>query len=303
LPAGDVIIKVAFSSLNYKDALSATGNVGVTKNYPHVPGIDASGTIFYSQSEQFKVGEPVIVTGYDLGANTDGGYSEFVRVPSSWIVPLPPQLSLKESMILGTAGFTAAISVQTLLDNGLTPEQGEVVVTGASGGVGCLAVAILAREKFSVVASTNKKEAFDFLRKLGASRIVDRSEFADQPDRPLLKAVWAGGVDTVGGTTLSTLIKSTRQHGCVATCGVVGGAKLDLTVFPFILRGVRLLGIDSAQWPKILRLNAWQKLARQWKPDHLENIAHLIRLEEVDKNIADILKGKIQGRVVIEMNE
>ena len=208
LPPGDVIIKVVYSSLNYKDALSATGNPGVTKNYPHVPGIDAAGKVVSSESEEFKIGDEVLVTGYDLGTNTDGGYSEYSRVPSEWVVPLPQNLSLKESMILGTAGFTAAVGVQLLLKNELHSEMGEVLVTGATGGVGCIAVSILASEGFSVVACTGKKDAHEFLKTLGASRIIDRTEIDDKSERPLLKSIWAGGVDTVGGNTLTTLLKS-----------------------------------------------------------------------------------------------
>ena len=301
LPRGDVIIKVAYSSLNYKDALSATGNPGVTKTYPHVPGIDAAGTVASSESDQFNIGDEVLVTGYDLGSNTDGGYSEYIRVPSDWIVPLPNNLSLKESMILGTAGFTAAIAVQLLLENGLHPDMGEVVVSGATGGVGSIAVTILAREGFSVVASTGKTNAQEFLKALGASRIIGRTEIDDKSGRPLLKSVWAGGVDTVGGNTLTTILKSLKQHGCVSACGVVAGHNLDLTVFPFILRGVRLLGIDSAQWFRNSRLKNWQKLANKWKPDNLENFAQLIHLDEVDNYVEKILNGRIMGRVVVKI--
>jgi len=301
LPPGDIIIKVVYSSLNYKDALSATGNFGVTKNYPHVPGIDAAGTVVSNESEEFSIGDEVLVTGYDFGSNTDGGYSEYIRVPSEWVVPLPKNLSLKESMVLGTAGFTAAIGVQLLLENGLHPEMGEVLVTGATGGVGSIAVVILAREGFSVVASSGKMDAHEFLKELGACRIIDRSTTDDKSGRPLLKSVWAGGVDTVGGNTLTTLLKSSKQHGCVAACGVVAGQNLDLTVFPFILRGVRLLGIDSAQWPRTSRHQTWQKLANEWKPTNLENIAQIIRLEDLGEYVTRILKGQIRGRVVVKL--
>jgi acrylyl-CoA reductase (NADPH) len=301
LPLGDVIIKVAYSSLNYKDALSATGNPGVTKNYPHVPGIDAAGKVVSSESEEFIIGDEVLVTGYDLGTNTDGGYSEYVRVPSKWVVPLPKNISLIESMILGTAGFTAAVGMQLLLENGLHPEMGEVLVTGATGGVGCFAVTILARNGFSVVASTGKNESHEFLKTLGAHRIINRSMLNDTSGRALLKSVWAGGIDTVGGNTLTTLLKSSKQHGCVAACGVVAGQNLDLTVFPFILRGVRLLGIDSAQWPKTSRLLIWQKLANEWKPKNLDNFSQIIGLEDLEKYITRILKGKIRGRIVVKI--
>ena len=301
LPEGEVIIQVAYSSLNYKDALSATGNPGVTRNYPHVPGIDAAGTVVASEIDQFKVNDPVLVTGYDLGSNSDGGYAEYIRVPANWVVPLPENLTLKESMIYGTAGFTAAICVAQLQKNGVSPDQGEVVVSGASGGVGCLAVAILAKQGYSVVASTGKNDAHDFLKELGAARIIDRDELNDQSGRPMLKGIWAGAVDTVGGNTLTTIIKSTMIQGSVAACGVVGGPKLDLTVFPFILRGVNLLGADSALWPMKERRQLWHKLATDWKIDKLNAIATTIVLEDLDDYVAKILKGQIRGRTVLEI--
>ncbi len=301
LPQGEVVIKVAYSSLNYKDALSATGNPGVTKIYPHVPGIDAAGVVVTSKSDQFKVNDKVLVTGYDLGANTDGGYAEYIRVPADWIVPLPEKLTLKESMIYGTAGFTAAICVAQLQRNGVRPEQGEVVVSGASGGVGCIAVTILAKEGYRVVASTGKADAHDFLKVLGATRVVGREEVNDQSGRPMLKSIWAGAVDTVGGNTLSTIVKSTKVQGSVAACGVVAGPKLDLTVFPFILRGVNLLGADSALWQMEPRRKLWRRLATDWKIDNLELISQTIRLEELDGYVAKILKGQIRGRTVVEI--
>lgn len=301
LPPGEVVIKVAYSSLNYKDALSATGNPGVTKNYPHVPGIDAAGIVVASDSGQFKTGDKVLVTGYDLGANTDGGYAEFIRVPADWVVPLPDSLTLKESMIYGTAGFTAAICVAQLQRNGVLPEQGQVVVSGASGGVGCLAVAILAKQGYQVVASTGKADAHDFLKELGAAKIIGREELNDQSGRPMLKSIWAGGVDTVGGNTLATIVKATEVQGSVAACGVVAGPKLDLTVFPFILRGVNLLGADSALWQMEPRRELWRKLATDWKIDKLESISQTIGLGDLDEHVAKILKGQIRGRTVVEI--
>lgn len=302
MPEGDVIIRVAYSSLNYKDALSATGSPGVTKNYPHVPGIDAAGEVEQSQDARYKPGDKVLVTGYDLGSNTDGGYSEYIRVPADWVVPLPENLSLKQSMMLGTAGFTAAIGVQLIQRNGVMPDSGEVVVTGATGGVGSIAVAILAKLGYQVVASTGKADAHEFLKQLGAHRIVDRSEFNDTSGRPLLKGVWAGGIDTVGGNTLSTLIRSVNVQGAVAACGVVAGPKLDLTVFPFILRGVNLLGIDSALWPREPRHEIWRKFADDWKLDNLDAITQTIGLDELDEYVALILKGKIRGRIVVKIS-
>ncbi len=208
LPPGNVLIRVSYSSLNFKDALSATGSPGVTKNYPHVPGIDAAGRVEKSESESCRPGDQVLVTGYDLGTNSDGGFAEYIRVPSEWVVPLPENLTLKESMIFGTAGFTAALSLRALLRNGLHPDQGEVVVTGATGGVGSIAVALLAKIGFTVVASTGKKEAHEYLKQLGASSINDRTELEDRSERPMLKSKWAGAIDTVGGNVLTTIIRT-----------------------------------------------------------------------------------------------
>ncbi len=301
LPAGDVLIKVAYSSLNYKDALSATGAPGVTKNYPHVPGIDASGEVVESQVPEFKPGDAVLVTGYDLGVETDGGYGEYIRVPADWVVPIPKGLTKRESMIFGTAGFTAALSVHSLIHNDTLPDSGSVLVTGATGGVGCIAVAILGKLGYTVIASTGKSSEHDFLKKLGASTVIDRDEINDQSGRPLLKSRYAGAVDTVGGNTLTTVVKSIQQHGSIAACGVVAGPKLELTVFPFILRGVRLLGVDSALCPYNIRHKTWQKLAGDWKIDHLNDIVTTIHLEELDSSVAAILKGKIRGRTIVEI--
>jgi putative YhdH/YhfP family quinone oxidoreductase len=255
----------------------------------------------HSNSNQFQANEKVLVTGYDLGSNTDGGYAEYIRVPAEWVVPLPEKLSLKESMIYGTAGFTAAICVDLLQRNQVRPEQGEIVVSGATGGVGCLAVAILAKEGYQVVASTGKSDAHNFLKKLGAERIIPREALNDDSNRPLLKSTWAGAIDTVGGNTLATIVKSIKVQGSVAACGVVAGPKLDLTVFPFILRGVNLLGADSALWPAGPRKEIWHKLSTIWKIENLESISQTIGLEDLDYYVAKILKGAIQGRTVVEI--
>lgn len=243
----------------------------------------------------------VLVTGYDLGSNTDGGYGELIRVPSNWVVPLPQNLSLKESMTLGTAGFTAALCVQALQRSGVKPDQGDIVVTGATGGVGSIAVALLAKEGYSVIASTGKTDAGDFLMNLGAAKIINRSELNDQSGELLLKSSFAGAVDTVGGNTLTTALKSIKMHGSVAACGMVAGPKLDLNVFPFILRGVSLLGIDSAQCPMEQRLEIWRKLASEWKLDFLTSIAQTIILEQLDQYLPAILYGKIRGRIVVSL--
>lgn len=247
LPEGDLLIQVHYSSLNYKDALSFSGNKGVTRNFPHTPGIDAAGVVVESTVGDFSVGDEVIVTGFDLGMNTAGGFSEYIRVPSEWAVPLPKNLSLRESMIYGTAGFTAALSIDKLLKNGLKPEAGDIIVTGATGGVGSSAIAILDQLGFDVVAVTGKAEEKELLVKLGAKKVVARKEFEDPTRRALLSETWAGAVDTLGGDFLSNIIKSLKYGGSVASCGNIASGTLDTSIYPFILRGVSLLGIDSVQ--------------------------------------------------------
>lgn len=300
LPPGEVLIKVDWSSLNYKDALSATGNPGVTKTFPHTPGIDAAGTVADCSDASFTAGQHVLVTGYDLGMNTSGGFGQYIRVPSSWVVPLPDGLSLRESMVLGTAGFTAALSVVKLINNGVAPDQGEVLVTGASGGVGCLGVALLAKAGYRVVASTGKPGEAGLLRELGATAIMSREELLEGAERPLLKERWAGALDVVGGETLAAAIKSTRYGGTVTCCGLVGSAALAINVFPFILRGVSLVGIDSVQCPMGPRLEVWQRLATQWKLD-TRALAHEITLDGLEQAIQTMLRGESKGRIVIDM--
>lgn len=301
LPPGDVLIQVHYSSLNYKDALSATGHPGVTKKFPHVPGVDAAGKVVRSAVPQFQADHSVIVTGFDLGMNTWGGFGEYIQVPADWVMPLPRGLTLRESMILGTAGLTAALCIQAIRENGISPSSGELLVTGATGGVGSLAVSILAKLGYSVVAATGKSAYRDFLKSLGASAIVTREEIQDRSDKPLLKGRWAGVVDTVGGNTLATAIKSTQYGGCVTACGLVGGANLTTTVYPFILRGVRLIGIDSVQCPMQKRLSLWSKLAAEWKPAQLDNLASTIDLFQLPEQINKILKGGNVGRVLIAL--
>lgn len=302
LPDNDVLVRVHFSSLNYKDALAAAGHKGITRRYPHTPGIDAAGVVVESRAEQFRPGDEVLVTGYDLGMNTPGGFGEYIRVPADWIVPLPPGLTLRESMIYGTAGFTAALSLLKLEAHGLSPVDGEVLVTGASGGVGSMAVVLLAHSGFHVVAVTGKPEAEPFLRDLGAHRILPRSALDDTSQRPLLKQEWSGVVETVGGHFLSTALKSTRRHGAVATCGNVASAELHTTVFPFILRGITLYGIDSATTGMPLRREAWTRLAGPWKPDQLHHMARrTVRLDHLNEEIERILAGRQQGRVLVQV--
>ena len=301
LPEGEVLIRVHFSSLNYKDGLSCIGNPGVTRNYPHTPGIDASGEVTESSDSRFKEGDSVIVTGYDLGMNTSGGFGEYIRVPADWVVPLPEGMTFKEASIYGVAGFTAALSVDALQKHGVNPEQGEIVVTGSTGGVGSVSVALLSLLGYTVVASTGKKEESEFLQRLGASEIISREEVNDESKKPLLRERWAGAVDTVGGTTLAALLKAAKRGGAVAATGLVASSELSTTVFPFILRGVSLLGIDSGFTPTKLRLEIWNKLAGIWKIPQLEQLTIDCTLEELDPEIDKILAGGQRGRVVVNL--
>jgi len=301
LPEGEVLIRVHFSSLNYKDGLSCIGNPGVTRNYPHTPGIDASGKVAESSDSRFKEGDSVIVTGYDLGMNTSGGFGEYIRVPAEWVVPLPEGMTFKEASIYGVAGFTAALSVDALQKHGVNPEQGEIVVTGSTGGVGSVSVALLSLLGYTVVASTGKKEESEFLQRLGASEIISREEVNDESKKPLLRERWAGAVDTVGGTTLAALLKAAKRGGAVAATGLVASSELSTTVFPFILRGVSLLGIDSGFTPTKLRLEIWNKLAGIWKIPQLEQLTIDCTLEELDPEIDKILAGGQRGRVVVNL--
>jgi putative YhdH/YhfP family quinone oxidoreductase len=298
LPAGDVTIRVHYSSLNYKDALSATGNKGVTRSYPHTPGIDAAGEVTHSSVSKFTPGDHVLVTGYDLGMNTPGGFGALIRVPADWVVPLPAGLTPRTAMQWGTAGFTAALAVDALTHMGIQP--GPVLVTGASGGVGSVAVALLAHLGYPVTASTGTPAAHEMLRQLGATTIIDRAALAAS-DKPLLKAVYGGAVDTVGGTTLATVIKSLALHASVAACGLVGGSELSLTVFPFILRGVNLLGVDSQSCEMPKRLALWQKIATRWQLD-LDSVTSEISLEALPDYIPRILAGQTQGRVLVNVS-
>lgn len=301
LPEGELLVRVQYSSLNYKDALSATGNKGVTRSYPHTPGIDAAGIVVESANRTFAAGDEIIVTGFDLGMNTSGGFGQYLRIPASWAVKPPQNLSLKESMAYGTAGLTAALAVQKMQRHGLTKDQGEVLITGATGGVGSIAVAIFARLGFPVVAATGKSDEKEFLAGLGAKEVISREEATDSSGRPLLKSRWAGVVDSVGGEILATAIKSTRYHGLVACCGNAASADFAANVYPFILRGVSLLGIDSAQCPLETRSMIWNKLAGEWKVDFSKGLVKECVLTDLDEKIDAILAGKIRGRVVVNL--
>lgn len=303
LPPGDVLINVHYSSLNYKDALSASGNKGVTRKYPHTPGVDAAGVVAESATPDFKPGDKVLVTGYDLGMNTSGGYEEYIRVPAAWVVRLPENLSLRESMIYGTAGFTAALSCFKMINNGVTPDKGPVLVTGATGGVGSIAVSILVKSGYEVVAVNGMVDEKDYLLELGAKEVISIEEADDKSGRPLLKPRWAGAIDTVAGNILATAIKTTKYGGSVTCCGNVGSAELNSSIYPFILNGVSLLGIDSVNCPVDLRLQVWNKIASDWKLDHLETITtELESLESLDERMGLILQGKSKGRAIVKVS-
>jgi len=300
LPPGDVLIRVNYSSLNYKDALSATGNKGVTRNFPHTPGIDATGVVASSDSPEFSPGDKVIVTSYDLGMNTSGGFGQYIRVPGDWVVPLPETLSPEESMILGTAGFTAAMSVERLV-TGEDNSRGPVLVTGATGGVGSLACAVLSRLGYEVTAVSGKPDD-GFLASLGVTQVIPRQGFTEDTRLPMLKPRWAGVVDTVGGDILATAIKATMEGGIVTCCGLVASPDLPITVFPFILRGVALFGIDSQHCAMPLRRKLWQHLATDWKPKLPVNLTQKINFNDLDPYIENILKGRIKGRTLVDLN-
>lgn len=301
LPENDLLIKVKYSSLNYKDALSSIGNKGVSRNYPHTPGIDAAGLVAESKSDKFKVGDEVIVTGHDLGMNTSGGFGEYIRVSKDWVVHLPKALSLKESMVYGTAGFTAALSVFNLIDSGIKPEDGDILVTGATGGVASTAIQILSKLGYDVYALTGKEDEKEMLTGLGAKDIVAREELDKPSKRAMLKARWAGVIDTVGGNILSNAIKETKYGGVVTCCGNISSGELETSIYPFILRGVKLIGIDSVNVDMETRVKVWNLLSDNWKIDNLEENAEEVSLEELNKKIDHMLKGKHVGRTIVNI--
>ena len=301
LPDGDLLIDVAYSSLNYKDALSATGNPGVTRNFPHTPGIDAAGTVLESSSDEFSVGAEVIVIGFDLGMHTPGGFGQRIRVPAGWAVAMPEGLDARSSMILGTAGFTAALCVDKLQSFGMTPEGGPVLVTGATGGVGSVAVKLLAKLGYEAHAGTGKAERHDFLRGLGASAVVSREELAAGTDRPMLRETWGGVVDTVGGQILVNAVKSLRYGASLAACGLVASPDIPASVFPFILRHVNLLGIDSVELPLPDKAALWSRLAGPWRLDGLEELAQPLGLDSLSDAIDRILAGRMVGRGLVDL--
>ena len=301
LPAGELLIDVRYSSLNYKDALSATGNPGVTRKFPHTPGIDVAGTVVASDDPAYRKGDEVVAIGFDLGMNTPGGFGQRVRIPSGWAVPLPKGLTLEESMVLGTAGFTAALCVHKLEHSGLRPASGPVLVTGATGGVGSVAVALLQRLGYEVAAVTGKPEQRAFLERLGATQVLERAALLEGADRPLLKEQWGGVIDTVGGAMLFNALKSLRYGCSLAACGLVASPEIPATVYPFILRHTNLLGIDSVQLPLDQKREIWGKLAGPWKLDDLAALKQPLTLESLSDAIDRILAGKMVGRGVVDL--
>jgi len=301
LPAGEVLFRVVFASLNYKDALANQGHPGVAPQLPHIPGIDAVGIVETSSDARYKPGDWIIVTGNDFGAPGWGGWSELARVKADWIIPLPKGMSPQEAMALGTAGFTAAQCVLAIQTGLVTPDAGEVLVTGATGGVGCLAVKLLSQLGYQVTAVTGKPQKEEWLRSCGAAKVIGREEVHDNTNRPMLRSRWAAVVDTVGGSTLQTAIRATKNYGVVAACGLVGGTELPLTVHPFILRGITLAGIGSALLPYPRRQEIWRRLSSEWKIANLDSLTTIIPLAEVGAACATILRGEIVGRTVVQV--
>jgi acrylyl-CoA reductase (NADPH) len=299
LTAGDVVIRAAYSSVNYKDAMAATGAGKILRSFPLIPGIDVSGTVESSVDARFRPGDPVLVTGYDLGVASDGGYAQRVRVPADWVVPIPEGLSAFDVMAIGTAGFTAALSIVELERNGLRPRNGPIVVTGATGGVGSLAVQCLAALGYEVTAVTGKDSEHDYLRSIGATNVLSRSTI-QASSRPLEKAAWAGAIDPVGGETLAWLIRTMMYGGSIAASGLTGGIEVHTTVIPFILRAVKWLGIDSVMCPMALRREVWHRLATDMKPASLGTSAREIGLPDLPDAFATLLKGAARGRFVVK---
>ena len=299
----EIVIKVTYSSLNYKDALSSIGNPGVTRNFPHITGIDVAGTVYESTSNIFKMGERVLVTGYDMGMNTHGGHAQFVKVPASWVARIPDSISDKEIMTFGTAGLTAALSINELIANGVKPENGPVLVTGATGGVGSIAVSILSKIGFNVVAISGKKEKIDYLKRIGASEVILRDTFNEESKKPIMNEKYIAVVDTVGGEILANALKYIKYDGVATCCGLTSSHELNTNVFPFILRGIRLIGIDSVECKLEKKQAAWEKLASKWKINTLDSITNEITLYEIKDAYKLLLSGKAVGRYVVRIKD
>ena len=299
LQEGEVLIKSSYSSLNYKDALSSIGNPGVSRNFPHITGIDVAGVVSESKSDKFSVGDSVVVTGYDFGMHTKGGHSEYVKVPDSWALHIPNALTEKEIMVYGTAGLTAALGVNELLNNKIT--SGKVLVTGATGGVGSISVAILAKLGFEVVAITGKSEQIEFLKSIGASEVIMRSDFDIENKKPMVKGIYDGVVDTVGGNILAESLKQLKYDGVATCCGLTASISLNTNVFPFILRGVRLIGIDSVECSLDKKLAAWQRLGSDFKIDTLDTLTKEITLDDLSDAYKNLLAGGAVGRYLVKI--
>ena len=300
LPAGEVLIRVAYSSVNYKDGLASIAEGKVVRTYPLVPGIDMAGRVAESSDPRFKEGDAVIATSYELGMSHSGGYSEYARVQADWVVPLPGGLSLKDAMIIGTAGLTVGLGLHQMEKMGLKPENGPVLVTGATGGVGSVGISTLKKRGYTIAASTGKSSEHPYLKELGAKEILSREETVAESKRPMEKERWAGSLDSVGGSTLAYLMRTTKYGGSIAAYGNTGGANVATTIFPFILRGINVLGIETANCPMELRREIWQQLASDYRPD-LEMIGHEIAFEELPQTLATILKGGTRGRIVVRV--
>jgi len=304
LPNGEVTIRVSYSGINYKDGLSTIPEAGIVSQYPHIPGIDLAGVVVDSSDPAFNEGDEVLITGYGLGASHPGGFSQYARVPAAWVVPMPAGLTAKTAMAIGTAGFTAALSVDRMEANGLKPGQGPVLVSGATGGVGSWAVYMLAKSGYEVTASTRKSAEIEYLKALGASDIISPSELEALEAKPINRERWAGAVDPVGGPFLTHILGSVRYGGSVTLSGFTGGAELASTVYPFILRGVNLLGIDSVLCPMEVRRKIWNRIAAEWKPNEalLDSIVHEISLSDLPDAIAKVLQGRMRGRSIVAMS-
>ncbi|WP_417847027.1 MDR family oxidoreductase [Thalassospira povalilytica] len=303
LPEGDVLVRVKWSTLNYKDGMILNGLGRLVRSYPHVPGVDFSGEVVSSTDRRYQPGDEVILTGWRVGEAHWGGYAQYARVKADWLVPLPNGLGADQAMAIGTAGFTSMLAVMALEEQGVSPDQdGEVLVTGAAGGVGSVAVSILAALGYRVAASTGRAETHQYLRDLGATTIVDRNELTDT-SKPLLSEKWVGAIDSVGSSTLAHVLSEMKYHGVVAACGLAGGPDLPATVIPFLLRGVRLIGIDSVMCPYDYRVKAWERLARQLPSDHLSAATTKVALSEILPWGEKILKGQVKGRVLIDVQD
>ncbi len=303
LDAGEVVVKVAYSSVNYKDALAGTGAGKVIRRFPCVGGIDLSGTVVESSDARFAKGDAVIATSFDLGVSHDGGYAEYARLPADWLVRAPRGMSLKHAMVIGTAGYTAALGVARMEHNGLAPQNGPVIVNGATGGVGSVAIDILAQRGYRVTALTGKDNESDYLRRIGASEVMLRSSIDVAKIRPLDKALWAGGVDNLGGDTLAWMLSTMQQSATVASIGLAANHAWKASVMPFILRGVSLLGIDSGYTPNPQRQQIWDRLADDLKPAHLDDMVRVIPFSQLPDVFQDFLDAKVRGRIVVDINE